>query len=165
MPIIRVITLLLSLWALAACASLSSYDPPTVDLVGLAPGNSASGQSGLLVKLRVVNPNSRKLNIRSVYYDVAVEGHQLLNGASSEAATIPAYGENILELTATPSFTGVVSLLHSLISDKLKRDQLRYTLNAKLSVGGVPMPVRLKREGELSLLPGALESMGPALGI
>lgn len=156
MPISRIIVLLLTLQLLGACASLDKYDPPSMDLVGLAPLDSASGQPGLAVKLRVVNPNSRKLNIKGFYYEIMVEGHKLLNGASSEAATIPAFGENVIEMSATPSLSGVIGLLQTLASTKLDRDHLRYNLNAKLSLGGVPVPIRLEREGELSLRPETL---------
>lgn len=156
MSIARIAALLLALQILCACANLDHYDPPSVDLVGLAPLGSASGQQGLAVKLRVVNPNSRNLNIKGLYYEIMVEGHKLLNGASNAAALIPAYGENVIAISATPNLSGVVGLLHTLASSGLDRDHLRYSLRAKLSLGGVPMPVRLERTGELSLSPEML---------
>ncbi len=140
------------LLCLGACASTSDkFDPPKVDLVGLEPINSQSGQPRFLVVLRVVNPNDKDLTLKGVYYEISVEGHEIFTGASDGQSVIPAYGENTVKLEAAPSLFGAIGLFKSLITGGEKRDAINYELYTKISVAGRMMPLRLTHKGKLDL--------------
>lgn len=144
--------LLVLVLVLGACVTTSEkYDPPKVDLVGLEPLQSADGKPRFNVKLRVVNPNDRDITIKGAYYEISVEGHELFTGASDGSRTIPAYGENTVTLEAAPSLFGAIGLFKSLLSSGEQMQSINYKLYTKLSIAGVPMPIRIKEEGKLDL--------------
>lgn len=160
----RMRLLLALLLTLTGCASLSSLDPPSVDLAGLGPMPSDDGQPRFLITLRVANPNAKDLHIEGIYYELSVEGHKLFNGASAKPTTIPAYAEGELTLTAAPSLLGAIGLFKTLVTSNPNPDRIRYSLNTKLSMGRLLPPIRLNRKGELSLNPDSLLPGIPALG-
>lgn len=145
-------TLVLLVLALGACVTTSEkYDPPKIDLVGLEPLQSADGKPRFNVVLRVVNPNDRDLTIKGAYYEISVEGNELFTGASDKASTIPAYGENTVTLEAQPSLFGAIGLFKTLLGGGGNMEAINYKLYTKLSIAGVPMPIRIKEEGKLDL--------------
>ena len=162
-------TLLLSLLFLGACATMSSnFDPPKVDLAGLEPLNSESMEPRFLIKLRVVNPNDSDLNIKGIYYEISVEGHDLFTGASDKATVIPGYGENIVTLEAATSLFGTIGLFTTLLTSGAKKDAINYELYTKISVGGMMMPIKKTHKGKLDLsglANGAAGTSGSGNGI
>lgn len=146
------ITIVALLLAIAGCTGTSSkFDSPKVDLVGLEPAQSGSGQAHFLVKLRVVNPNDVVLGINGVYYEISVDGHELFTGASDQKSEIPAYGEGVISLRAAPSLFGTIGLFKGLISGAGKQGAINYSLYTKISVAGRMMPLRINHSGKLDL--------------
>jgi LEA14-like dessication related protein len=146
------IAVLFSLVLLGACAALqpTDFDPPTVELVGIKPLKSNGMEARFQLSVRVVNPNAKALEVEGVYYELYVEGNKVLTGASSDAATIPAFGEGRLELEASASMFGSFTLLTQLL-DSQPKDGVAYELKAKISIAGLPTAVRINRQGTFGL--------------
>ncbi|MEQ8692603.1 MAG: LEA type 2 family protein [Pseudomonadales bacterium] len=138
---------------LTACATpLVDFDTPEVDLVGMRPIKSNGMEARFAVQLRVINPNTRPLNIDGLHYQVYLREQRALSGVSAEAVRIPAYGEGLVELEASAGMLGSLALLRDLMSNP-PDSGLPYRLEVKLSVGGSLRALRIDREGVLRLTP------------
>lgn len=144
-----VVTLMLT----CGCATWhNSFDNPRIDLTGLEPAaNSASGAPEFVVTLRVVNPNTVDLNIKGLYYEISVEGHEVVTGASNAPSRIPAYGEGIITLRAAPSLLGAIGLISNLLRQGTDKTTFDYQLYTKISLGGQLTPLRIRHRGTLDL--------------
>ena len=129
----------------------SGFDNPRVDLAGLEPLGTEDGSMQFAVTLRIVNPNPMDLNIKGLYYEIRMEDHELVTGATSDPALIPAYGEGLVRLQAAPSLYGALRLISSLVARGSEKTALNYELYAKISVGGYVAPLRIRRQGVIDL--------------
>lgn len=136
--------------ALWACSSLpySDFDEPTVELVSLKPLSAKGLEARFLVGLRVLNPNSQALSIEGVHYEFFVEDNKLLSGASAQSTVIPAFGEGQLDLEASASMLGSFALARSLMEEP-REEGVGYRFKAKLSIKGLPLALRVEREGKI----------------
>ena len=155
--------LVLSLVLTSGCATWrSSFDTPRIDLAGLEPVANTSGSPEFVIKLRVVNPNNVDLNINGLYYEISVEGHEIVTGASNAANRIPAYGEGIITLRAAPSLFGAIGLIRKLLSQVADNTTFDYQLYTKISLRGQLTPLRIRHRGTLDLnatAPGLLQGI------
>jgi len=142
--------LLALLLLLGACASLQpggkDFDPPTVELVGLKPLRSQGLEARFEISLRVLNPNTRDLELEGVYFELWVEGKKLLTGVSAEPVTIPAFGEGRVALSGSASLFGSFALLANFMETR-PQSGFAYRLKAKISIAGLPAAVRITQEG------------------
>jgi LEA14-like dessication related protein len=100
--------------------------------------------------LRVVNPNSTPLPLRGMSYNVEFEGYQVITGVAGNLATVPAYGESLIEVQAGVDLISGLRLFNDLLQDP-QRDRFRYNLRARLDTGGISRFLVLEESGELSL--------------
>ena len=63
-------------------------------------------------------------------------------------------------LEAAPSLFGAIALFKSLLGGGKQMEAINYKLYTKLSIAGVPMPIRIKEEGKLDLSAPAGGSQG-----
>ncbi len=146
----RRLALLSTAVLLAGCAGMGdpSYETPVVSLssFGLVPGEGRAPR--IAMTLRVVNPNRTPLRMRGLSYTVALEGHRMLTGVTSRLADVPPYAETEIELNSPIDLLSSIRLFNELINTP-GRDRLKYTLDARIDVDGVLMPLRLEEDGEL----------------
>jgi LEA14-like dessication related protein len=101
-PSMRVLLLLLSAAALAACsAMLPKLEPPKVDLVGVAieGGNFKAERLGFT--LEVMNPNNRSLAVERIDYVVTLSGVDFGTGTTAEPFTLAALAQTEVQLEVT----------------------------------------------------------------
>jgi hypothetical protein len=72
----------------------------------------------------------------------------LPSGVSSRSVTVPAYGEETIELEASAGVLGSLALLRDLLAEPPDRG-LPYRLQSKISLGGQLRAVRIRSEGTL----------------
>ena len=153
---IRLQTTLALLWLamlLTACAglgSVSDFDEPDVELLGLEPMPSQGMEARFLVRLRIVNPNSTPLAIDGMAYEVFLRDSKVLSGVSNEGLDVGAFSEAVAELEVAAGMLGSLSLLSDLMANPVEGG-MPYRLNTKLSRPGLGGTLRITREGTLDM--------------
>lgn len=115
MPAFRSLMVVL-LVLLAGCALVPWPRPlsPDVNLAHLELTRADLLEQRYRILLRVQNPNPFSLPIRGLAFQVHVDGRRFLRGVSDTAVTIPAYGEEVLEVQGVSTLGSVVDQLRAL---------------------------------------------------
>ena len=135
--------------ALPGCAALPGQDQMRVNVVGVEPMTGQGMELRLNVKLRIVNPNNTPIDVDGVFLDLDVQGRNFASGASNVKATVPRFGEQVLEVPLTISALGALRQVLGLASGSNFPDKLAYELRGKL--GGGVISQRFESKGEFSL--------------
>lgn len=140
--------------AFTACANLQSYPEP----LGVSISNLSVVEAGLFEQryrlgLRVQNPNSADLPINGVAFEVEINDQPFAKGVSSQAITIPRFGEQVMELEAVSTLAGIVRQIAELEKNQ-QGGSLRYRVKGKLSVPGQAAPLPFDYRGELKFPEG-----------
>lgn len=135
--------------SLAGCAGMPSKDPLQVTVAGVEGLQGEGMEVRLLVKLRVQNPNPSPLSYTGTYVRFDVLDKTFATGVSSEAGTIPAFGEAVIGVPVTVSVLRMVRHVMGVL-DGEPVDTIRYSLSGKLSAGAFSTE-RFRAEGEFEL--------------
>jgi hypothetical protein len=130
----------LALAALAACSSLPTRDPPQVTVAGVQPLQGQGLEMRMLVKLRVQNGVSLKLDVRD---------RTFATGVSDAAGSVPRFGESVIEVPVTISAMNALRQVMGVMDGK-PLEKIDYALTGKLS-GSLFSTVRFKSAGTLDL--------------
>ena len=106
---------------LAGCAALQpKLEAPAVAVnsVKVMPGQGLNVR--FLIGLHVKNPNAIPLPIHGVNYTVALSGQPVVSGNTQDQPTIPAHGEQDVEIEAVADLMNGLSLANSLLSNPLQ---------------------------------------------
>ena len=141
--------MLLLCYGLIACSSVVPSEPPKVNLISVVPNSNSGLAPSFDINLRVVNPNKQALNLAGAVYSLSLTGHEVVNGATSELPSVPAYGEATFSLPAQANLMASMQLLGSLL--QLKKPELDYQVDVKLDVGSFWPAIRLSEKGQLKL--------------
>jgi LEA14-like dessication related protein len=134
---------------LGACASLPSQDPLQVNVAGIEALPGEGMELRMLVKLRVQNPNAAPIDFSGVYVELDVQEKTFATGVSSEAGTVPAFGEAVIAVPVTVSVLRMVRQVIGVL-DGQPVESIRYEMSGKLS-GGAFSAWRFRSSGELEL--------------
>jgi LEA14-like dessication related protein len=154
----RALTIALASLVLAACASLPNKDPLQVSVAGIESIPGEGMELRMLVKLRVQNPNQASIEFSGVYLELDVQGKTFATGVSSEAGTLPGFGEVVVAVPVTVSVLRMVRQVMGVL-DGQPVDTIRYEMSGKLN-GGVFDTVRFRTSGEFELPESTPESAG-----
>lgn len=138
---------------ISGCAGMQShYDTPSVSLTSFRfiPGESIVPK--FEIGLRIINPNRDPLDLAGLFYNVTIEGHNILSGVANDLPSIEGYGQEDILLEASVDVVGGAKLLQSILHGP--KDSYRYGFNAKLDLGSLTPPLRIAEQGEFS--PGSL---------
>jgi LEA14-like dessication related protein len=135
--------------ALAGCASMPQRDPLQVTVAGIEGLPGEGMEVRMLVKLRVQNPNDTVINFSGAYLKFEVLDKTFATGVSSEAGTVPAYGEAIVAVPVTISVLRMVRQVVGML-DGQPVDQITYQMSGKLD-GGLFGTQRFEASGEFDL--------------
>jgi LEA14-like dessication related protein len=123
--------------ALAACAAFPSrLEPPSVTLADFRPVQIGLLEQEYALRIRVQNPNAVELPLNGLSYRVELNGRPFAKGVSQQRATVPAFGEVLLDVSAVGSLSGVLDQLTAL--REAPPHGISYRLQGKLasSAGG-----------------------------
>lgn len=135
----------------SGCAGMRpGYETPSLLLDSFRTLPSDSLSPRFLIGLRVVNPNPTPLPLRGMSYNVELEGRRLITGVASDLKTVPAYGEQLIEVQAGIDLINGLRLFNDLLG-QTQRDTFRYTLKARMDTGGLSRFLTLEEAGEISL--------------
>ncbi len=134
---------------LGACASLPNKDPLQVTVAGIESIPGEGMEMRMLVKLRVQNPNQAPIDFSGVYVEFDVQGKTFATGVTSEAGTLPGFGEVVVAVPVTVSVLRMVRQVVGVL-DGQPVDTIRYEMSGKLS-SGVFNTHRFGASGEFEL--------------
>jgi LEA14-like dessication related protein len=144
----------LSIWMVcffSGCAGMmnSDFDPPVVSLRSFKMLQQESVSPGFEIGLHIINPNRAPLNLKGIYYTVAVEGYDVLAGVANDLPIVEPYGEADIVLLANVDLLRGIKLISSLMQEP--RESFKYSFSAKLDVGGFLSNIVVQEEGEFNL--------------
>jgi len=149
---VRLVVILVAVAATVGCAGLrSGLEPPTVMISSFRILPSSGVAPRFEIGLHIVNPNSEALALQGIVYTVALEGHKVLTGASSDLPVIGAYDEGDVTLIATTNLLSGINLFASLMNQP--RESIAYDLEAKLDIGGLRPRIQVRETGQV-VFPG-----------
>ena len=135
---------------LAGCAGqLYDYETPKVNVSSFKslPGEGIGPR--FEIGLHIINPNRSPLELQGLAYTLHLEGHEVMTGVSNQLPVIAAYGEENIIIQASVDLFGSIRLVMDLMSER--RDELYYSLEAKLDPGGLRPNIYVSREGSIML--------------
>ena len=141
---------------LAGCAALQpKLETPTVAVnsVKVLPGQGLNMR--FLIGLHVQNPNAIPLPIHGVNYTVALADQQVVSGNSQNQPTIPAHGEQDVEIEAVADLMNGLSLANALLSNPLQQE-VPYAVKASVDVGAFLPNIPVWKNGTVNLATGAI---------
>ena len=97
------------------------------------------------LRLRIQNPNDASLGIRGMDYLLQLNGMDFARGVSAESATIPAYGEQVVEVDAISNLLNVIGQLNELEPG----ERLTYRLSGGVSLDDAVGKVPFDYQGEM----------------
>lgn len=142
-------SMLLLVLLLAACASVSDFDEPVVELASIQALPPEGFEQRLQLTLRVINPNGQAFTIDGIYSELSLHGAELVKGVSNQVVLVPAYGETMIELEASANLSASIKLLKAFVL-KPPTEGLEYELSSKISIKDYKT-VRVVKEGRFSL--------------
>jgi LEA14-like dessication related protein len=131
------------LWMLSACSAfVPKLQSPTLSLVSLKMMSGDIFSQKFRVRIKVENPNDRELPIKSIEYELFMQGDSFAKGNSAAPFVVPSRGEMEFDLTMETNFISSFGRLFSKF-DGTGNTQVQYDLLGairldKSFVGKVP---------------------------
>ena len=136
-------------WA-SSCTTLTAYQEPLrVNLVTIEPLDMTLLEQRYRLRMRIQNPNDAGLSVNGFSFDLDLNGHDFAHGVSNEPFTVPAFGEQVVEVTVVSTLFSVFRQINELQSGRVER--LQYRLSGKLSLVKGFARIPFERTGELDL--------------
>ena len=109
---LRWLPLLWALAALAGCALfVSRLAAPRLAIVNIQVRRADFWQQHLKVRVRVRNPNSLNLAVKSISYALDIAGQRLATGTCAQGFTVPAHGSAEFNTEVTANMAGALLTL------------------------------------------------------
>jgi LEA14-like dessication related protein len=125
---ISVLTLLLPGCVLFA----PKFETPKLSIVHVSLVKSDLWEQQLKVRMRVQNPNDRRLPIRGLAYTLEVDGQEFARGESGASFVVPALGEAEFDMNVTANMAG--TLIKFLGRGSELGRPLEYRLSGKIAL-------------------------------
>lgn len=139
--------------AAAGCAGLYRYaDPPRVALAGIRLLDLTLFEQRYLLALRIQNPNRFELPIEGMSYTLDVNGSEFAHGVNNRKTTIPAFGEQLLEVSVVTDLLGTVKQLQRWEGQRPQK--LDYRLKGRIQIASTPVSLPFEYSGKISLQDG-----------
>jgi LEA14-like dessication related protein len=136
---------------LAACALTPKLTPPRLSVVDVQIESSDLWEQRLKVRMRVQNPNHRRLPVKGLEYIMEVEGQQFASGVSAASFVVPAMGEAEFDMNVTTNLAGTLIKLLGGGSDALGQS-VAYRLTGKIALSeGLMRSIPFEERGTFRL--------------
>ena len=145
----RTILAAFALVALGGCASLPHQDPIQVTVAGIESLPGEGMEVRMLVKLRVQNPNEAPIDYTGTYLKLDVLERTFATGVSSEAGSVPGFGEAVIAVPVTVSVLRMVRQVVGIL-DGQPVERISYAMSGKLN-GGMFGTRRFSAKGDFEL--------------
>ena len=102
------------------------------------------------IQLRIVNPNAETIDLHGLYYELSLEGIEVVTGTAKDLPPVEGYSDTIVSVSSAASLLNSARLLQKLINQP--QEMLDYKLRAKLGTNSKWMPsTTVVETGEISL--------------
>ena len=126
---------------LVACANLGGYkEAPKVSLANIKVLDVGLHEQKLALTIRVQNPNEKDLPIKAFSYDLLLNGQQFASGVSASAVTVPAFGNDTVEVEAFSSLGSVLRQFAEYRKGGLNKVSYRIKGSAVLTDSSIRLP-------------------------
>ncbi len=138
---------------LAGCSTLSpQLETPRLSVVNVELQQAGLWEQRLKVRMRVQNPNDRKLPIRGLSYTLQVGGEDFARGLTDTAFTVPALGEAEFDMNVTANAASALLRYLGKRDTESSPDSIDYRLVGKVSLAqGVLRSIPFEERGTLRL--------------
>jgi LEA14-like dessication related protein len=158
----RVFAVWLGAGLLMNCAGFGKpLEAPRISLANIQAQESKGLETHFLVYLRVMNPNEVDLDIRGVNCDLEINGQALAYGISNAHVKVPAFGTEIIPISAYSSVLDIVKGLFGLS----QKENLSYWVKGKVHLTGdglMPSILPFEAQGSVSIKDFAFGRRGPS---
>ena len=132
--IIRAGTILVSLLALSACATLdSAVSEPTVSLRDMSIESIDVDKQTFTLNFDVSNPNPFPLPINKIRYGVHLDGHRFASGEAQCAIVVPAGSDGVFEISVDLNLLQTAPKLLFVVRDASRRE-IPYELKGRMDL-------------------------------
>jgi len=133
---------------LVGCAAIQpQVDPPRVALADLRILDITLFEQRYLLRLRIQNPNPFDLPITGMDFTLHINEREFGSGVSRQAVTVPAYGEEVVDVKVISNLARVFQQLHDW--DEGRGGRLSYRLSGGLSLANRIGKIPFEYRGEL----------------
>ena len=115
---------------LSGCEVLPKFEAPKLSVISLKVQSADLFSQRLLVRMRVLNPNSRELPVKGIRYRIEVNDTELGQGLTGEPFVVPALGEAEFDVQVTANLAGALARLLS----RRNNETLNYRLVGDVSL-------------------------------
>jgi LEA14-like dessication related protein len=130
---------LISALLFSGCATIrSDYEKPKVDVVGITKSETDTTALQFTIQLRIVNPNAETINLQGLYYELSLDGIDIVSGTARDIPPIEGYSDAIVSVSAAPSLVNSIRLASRLLEGT--GTEIPYELRAKLGTTSKWMP-------------------------
>jgi LEA14-like dessication related protein len=116
---------------LAGCDVLPKFETPRLSVVSMKMQSADIFSQRMLVRMRVLNPNSRELPVKGISYRIEVNDSELGQGLTNVPFVVPAMGEAEFDVQVTTNLAG---MLGKLLSRRGSQDQVQYRLVGEVAL-------------------------------
>lgn len=110
------------------------------------------------LQLRIQNPNDVDLPIAGMDFQLYLNDEEFANGVSDQTVTLPAFGEQIIDVRVTSSISGVIEQLQLFGRTELQTFSYRLSGHVKLLHRAIKYPFEYRGEIDLT-------ADGPSSGV
>jgi LEA14-like dessication related protein len=148
-----IVVLAVAVAVASACSLLApKLQAPSLSVVSIELAKSDFFVQRLKVRVRVENPNDRALPIKSLSYDLEIEGEEAAHGASSASFTVPPLGEAQFDMDVTANLAGALLKLLLARGDGSAADSVAYHIRGKVELSrGLLRSIPFDERGSFSL--------------
>jgi LEA14-like dessication related protein len=115
-----------------------NYERPKVDVVGISKNETDNAALQFTIQLRIVNPNAEPINLRGLYYELSLDGINVVSGTANNIPQIEGFSDTIVSVSSAASLVNSVRLAARLMN--APSNELPYELRAKLGSSSKWMP-------------------------
>lgn len=144
---------MLALLGLTACSGPSIFsandtEVPEVSLAGLSFAEAGLFEQGLIIELRLKNPNDFDIPIDGLNFDLAVNNTNFATGLTKQDFSLPSLGEIVVPIEVSIDTNDLIERVVAIGTGQ----RLDYTLTGQAVIGSwFADPVPFLREGKLAL--------------
>ena len=94
----------LALLCCSGCATLDkNHESPKIDVVGITKAASDTSAMQFTIQLRIVNPNAETIDLHGLYYELSLEGIEVVTGTAKDLPPIEGYSARIVSVSSAAS--------------------------------------------------------------
>ena len=120
---------------LGGCDVLPKLETPQLSVISMKMQSADIFSQRMLVRMRVLNPNSRELPVKGISYRIEINDSELGRGLTNVPFVVPAMGEAEFDVQVTTNLAGMLGKLLARRGSQDQQVQYRLVGEVALSSG------------------------------